>query len=88
MTSGPAMTSVSLLATATVLPASRAAQVPARPGRADDGGDDDVHLGVAGHAGDAVGAGQEFGAAEARAVGLGGGVGVGQRDPARPMSPA
>ena len=31
MTSGPAMTSVSLFATATVLPASRAAQVPARP---------------------------------------------------------
>ena len=31
MTSGPAMTRVSLLATATVLPASRAAQVPASP---------------------------------------------------------
>ena len=45
VTSGPAMTSVSLLARATVFPASSAAQVLRKPGAADDGGQHDVDFG-------------------------------------------
>jgi len=47
------MTSVSLLATATALPASSAGEGALEAGGADDGGDDDVGVGVGGHAGDA-----------------------------------
>ena len=46
MNSGPAITSASLLASSTRLPARAAASVGAQPGRADDRGHDDINLGM------------------------------------------
>ena len=54
MTSGPATTSVSLFASATVLPASSAAQVPSRPAAAHDRRQDAVGRGVGHHPRDAI----------------------------------
>ena len=80
------MTSVSLLATATVLPASRAAQVPASPAAPTMAVTTTSTSGSDAIAGDAFLAVQQTAVGrEASGVEPAGGVGVGDGDPARPV---
>ena len=83
----PARTSVSLLATATVLPASSAAQVPASPAAPTMALTTMSTSGCRNHLGDAVGAVQQTATGRQSAgVEMLRGVGVGERHPARPMA--
>ena len=88
MTSGPATTRLSLLAKATVLPASKAAQVPFETSTSDNRRDHDPDFRVAHDAGDPLGTHEQLDLARAYPTSRGSEapLGVGYDDPAGPRT--
>ena len=68
MSSDPATTSASLFASASPLARPHRAQSGGQPGRADDGGDDDVHVLMAGEINQSAFTGENSGAARTQQI--------------------